>query len=468
MSSGGDESGNDNRCQTEESREPDTSVNIKSPAENRREYAQQFKFAPILTTREKADIDFSQPNTDVRETDSASQPRQDPGRVLTTNTASEAERTTMDTVFPSIEGGIDADETLVDTTADPVTHQRIASPARKISAKTKAPILAARPDRQKPVLEGRVTKDATPRPRVQQAVPMPHFRPTSTAGSAPSEEDMLFLLMRRSRLSKERELELAAQNKQLRAQSSRLHEQNRTWHQRLSAANTEKRQQESDISTYRSEIENFKTRFTKIKDYAKNLAQDHTGFRGAMKKASGTLTELVQETDEIKRNLKVYKQGLEISEETYAGMKSKISGMAREAGTLEQALNVAGEKARIHDANLQHERLRNKRIETQILQSQRTQEQLSLSSMQEYRSAAAYLDDMCQTVFHLGKIVMKKLEPKDTPGVEQCLNLLQALKEKQSEGIVTLAETKTVVSDISERCVSPACLLQDVTNFLGC
>ena len=142
--------------------------------------------------------------------------------------------------------------------------------------------------------------------------------------------------------------------------------------------------------------------------------------------------------------------------------------MAREAGTLEQALNVAGEKARIREANLQHERLRNKRIESQILQSQQTQEQLSLSSMQEYRSAAAYLDDMCQTVFHLGKIVTKKLEPKDTPGVEQYLNLLQALKEKQSEGIVTLAETKTVVNDVSERCVSPACLVQDVADFLGC
>jgi hypothetical protein len=451
MASGDDESGSDNRRRAEESQESNASVRINSSAENRREYAQQFKFAPIITTREMADIDFTQPIADVRETDSAPQPRQDPGRVLTTNTASEAQPTAMDTVLPSIEGGIDVDGTLVDTTADPVMHQRIASAARKMSAKTKAPIVAARPDRQKPVLGGRVTKEATHRPRVQQAAPSPHFRPMSTVSSGPSEEDMLFLLMRRSRLSKERELELAAHNKQLRAQSCRLQEQNRTWHQQVVAVNTEKRQQESDISIYKSEIENFKIRFTKIKDYAKSLAQDHTGFRVTMKKASGYLADLVRETDEIKRNLKVYKQSLEASDETYAGMKSTISGMAREAGTLEQALHVAGEKARISEANLQHERLRNKRIESHILQSQQTQEQLSLSSMQEYRSAAAYLNDLCQTVFHLGKIVTKKLEPKDTPGVEQCLNLLKDLMEKQSAGIVTLAETKTVLSDVSKR-----------------
>ena len=90
-------------------------------------------------------------------------------------------------------------------------------------------------------------------------------------------------------------------------------------------------------------------------------------------------------------------------------------------------------------------------METQILGSQQVQERLSLASMHEYRMAAGYLDDLCQAVVQVGKTVIKDRQAKDTPGVVQCLNLLQMLAEKQDSGITSLTETKSVVDVISER-----------------
>lgn len=433
-----------------EPQELNISVRLEGSAENRRNHTERFQFTPLDFTHAKAHNHSKKLVTNAKEIDVAKQ-RPSASTVDELHTPSDLKQKTADAVLPSIEEeSIDADETLVDRMVEPALHRRIASPVHKTSAQMEAPVVAANHDRQRSVLGGRVARNTTVRPKVQQKLP---YHPQSTRSGAygPSEEDMLYLIMRRSRLSKQRELQLTANNKQLQARASQLHEQGHTWHQQLAAASIEKEQQESDINTYKSEIENFKTRFTKIKDYAKNLAQDHTDLRGTIKKASVILTDLAREKDEIRRDLKGCKQGIVTSKERYSGMTPKIWTITREARNLEQALLIAGEKARTSGANLHHERVRNKRIETQILQNQHTQEQIGLSSMQAYRSAAVELDDLCKIVLHLGKIITKKLEPKDTPGVKQCLSLLQALKEKQNTGISTLAETKTVVSDVSKR-----------------
>ena len=443
--------GNEKQDQALESPEPNTDTSTGKVARIFTKNVEKFQFAPPSMTQDRPNSGAKTSPVDLQENVDTPQQWKQSEQVKIPRDQAEAEPKAVDTVLPSVEGeGVDVDETLVEPTTEFDVHQQMAS-SPKSCVQIKPPSAAARAEHQKPVLNGRVAKHPTPRTRVRQPPPQGSPRPASTATSQPTEEDMLFLLMHRYRCAKDRELDLAASHKQLQVHNSRLHEQSRTWQQKLAAANAHTERQELAISAYKAEIENFKSRFTKFKDYAKNLAKDHTELGAALKKIRSSQSDITREKDGIRSDLESLKQATASTNKVLGGLVPKISATAHELRPLEQALRTADEKAKINEANLKHERLRNNRIEAQILNSQQIQEQLSLSSMQEYRTAAVYLDELCHTILQLGKIITKKIQPKDTPGVEQCLNLLKALKEKQSAGITTLAETKTVVNAVSER-----------------
>lgn len=171
----------------------------------------------------------------------------------------------------------------------------------------------------------------------------------------------------------------------------------------------------------------------------------------AMKHIGNTTNELIKDRADINRSLESLHKSSASALALLVGLRPKISAAAQEISPLQHALQLAEVKTQMTDASLQQERLRNNRVETQMLSSQQVQERLSLSSMQEYRNAAGYLDDLCQAIIQLSTTVTKKQPSKDTPGVVECLSLLQTLAEKQGTNMTTLTEMKAVVGMISER-----------------
>lgn len=355
-----------------------------------------------------------------------------------------------DTVLPSIEDDITGlHDTFVERPDEGGLHHETITPKPKSHVQVQPH--APRAERHMSVLEGGIVKRPSPNVKARKPLPRRQPHPASASSSQPSIDDLFFLLMHRTRRAKDRELELAASHKKLYAQVHHLHQENRTYHQQLTAAHARTERQDSEIVTYRSEIENFKSRFTKFKNYAKDLAKDYTDMETAMNEIRSTTNELVRDKADINRSLDSLRKTSASATEMLVGLAPKISAAACKAWPLQQALDLAKERVRITESCLHHERLRNNRIETHILDAQQLQERLSLSSMQEYRKAAVYLDDLCQAIIYLSKIVIKKQQPRDTPGVVECLNLLQTLAKKQDTGITTLTDAKTLVRAISER-----------------
>ena len=358
--------------------------------------------------------------------------------------------TLPETIVPSIE--VDTVEVVAnhpDRPIQSIAQHEATTPEHQFHDQVPPP--APRANRQTYVLDGRVSKRPIPNVASRKLAPPRQVRPAAADASQPTEEDLLFLMMARTRLSKAREHALEETHKKLRTQLHHLQEENGAFEQQLAAAEARTERQNNEITAYKSQIENFRSRFTKFKAYAKELAQDYTEMGQSMKQIGNTANELVREKSAINCSLSSLRKSSTNASSILAGLGPKISTAAQDSGALQQALCFTEEKLQFADACLQHERLRNNRMESQILNSQQIQERLSLTSMHEYRMAAGYLDDLCQAVVQVGKTVIKDRQAKDTPGVVQCLNLLQMLAEKQDSGITSLTETKSVVDVISER-----------------
>lgn len=360
-----------------------------------------------------------------------------------------------ETVVPSIEiNGVLPDPSRTESPEPPLvasTDFGGGLPNAIVTPKTKCnnhmPPPAPRAPRQT-VLHGGIVKH--PRSIISVRKQFPHSRP-STVDSQPSEEDLIFLLMSRNREAREREGALESIQRRLRAQLHRLNEQSGTMHQQLTAADARCARQNAQIATYQTQIDDFKTRFTKFKDYARDLTQDCTDMGKAMKHIGATTNKLIKDKADISQTLESLHKSTASASGLVIGLKPKIAAAAHQIGPLQHALQLAEAKAQVLDASLQHERLRSNRIESKILNSQQVQERLSLSSTKEYRKAAGYLDDLCQAIIQLSARVTKKQQSKDTPGVVECLSLLQTLAEKQGEGMTMLTGTKALIGTVSER-----------------
>jgi peptidoglycan hydrolase CwlO-like protein len=358
-----------------------------------------------------------------------------------------------ETVLPSIEvDGVEPDDPLFEQPSQIVVQLEALTPNSKSNAQMPPP--APRAPRQTSVLEGGIVRRPRSNMRAVKPSPQRYSRLADADASQPTEEDIYYLLMSRSREAKHRERALEATQKKLRAQLHRLHEQSGTFQQQLTAASARSARQNAKITAYQAQIDDFKSRFTKFKTYARDLAQDYTDMGKAMKYIGTNTNELIEDRADINRNLEWLHKSSASASALLVGLRPKISAVAQEIRPLQHALRLAEVKAQMTDASLQQERLRNNRIETQMLGSQQVQERLSLSAMQEYRNVAGYLDDLCQAIIQLGATVTKKQPSEDIPGVVECLSLLQTLAEKQGTSITTLTEMKGVVGMISERQVS--------------
>ena len=433
----------------------DWKMSIKSVNDIKRDQVQFSKFSPLSMTIDKEDAMTREPLVGGRKRTDAPEVLIQEAQNLRFTDQKVISSRSADMALPSIESGnVDMDKTIVEQATEPAKHQRVATSTTNLRSRTVSPMTTTNPSRPKTVLSGRIAKHTGPNMQAQRLSPslrQDHVSSGNAGAPIPSEEDLFFLLMHRNRRVKERELELAASYKQLQAQNSRLHEQAQANRQQLGAAHAHQKQQETDIDMYRAEIEEFKARFTKFKEYAKELANDHVELRSSMKQIRSTQSEIVAAKDYIVQDVVLLKHASTGIEQKYDGLVSKIKAVAREVGPLEHTLHVAEEKARVNDAYLHHERLRNNRTETRILQMQKQQEHLSVAARQEYRSAAAYLDELCQTVLRLGSICAKRLQPTDPPGVEKCLTLLQTMMETQGLGNATLVDTKDLVGALTTR-----------------
>lgn len=402
-----------------------------------------FNFAPATPSSEN--LSGATPPPFMR-----SEPSAQTVRVSAVSPPREINTKQPETVLPSIEvDGMGHDDSLFEQPSQRVVRYEALTPKSKSNDRMPPPAPRAR--RQTSVLEGGISRRPRSNTRDRKSNPQRHSRPANADVCQPTEEDIYYLLMSRSREANDRERALEATQKRLRAQLHRLHEQNGTFHQQLIAAGARSARQNAAITAYQAQLDDFKSRFTKFKTYARDLAQDYTDMGKAMKHIGNTTNELIEERADINRGLESLRQSSVSASALLVGLRPKISAAAQEISPLQHALQLAEVKAQITDASLQHERLRNNRIETQMLASQQAQERLSLSSMQEYRNSAAYLDDLCQAIIQLSAIVTKKQSSKDSPSVADCLSLLQTLVEKQGTSTTMLTEMKAVVGMISGR-----------------
>ena len=121
-----------------------------------------------------------------------------------------------ETVLPSIEvDGVGPDDTLFEQPSTRVVRHEALTPKSKSNAQMPPP--APRVRRQTSVLEGRIAKRPRSNTRARKLTPQRYSHPADADASQPTEEDIYYLLMSRSREAKDRERALEATQKRLRA-----------------------------------------------------------------------------------------------------------------------------------------------------------------------------------------------------------------------------------------------------------
>ncbi|ETI19584.1 hypothetical protein G647_09418 [Cladophialophora carrionii CBS 160.54] len=247
-----------------------------------------------------------------------------------------------------------------------------------------------------PIHDARVSKVARRRqPRPGENLQAHGQNNAGAAKDGPCEEDLLFLLMSKTRESKE-----------ARTRSERLELENRNLRHEMLQSGTELRQavdaRNECIEGYdllNQHLENFKERYSKLKQWAMETNKDCEELQGKASNFENAISGLPKDRDELLAQLQNTGAASIKAAEQLASVRNAIGEVRIMAKERSASINDMDGRSRSHEENLSAERRRCDRLEQHIvhLELERDKQNVRMyGEQQELRHALKGLSDSLQ------------------------------------------------------------------------
>ncbi|OCT54175.1 hypothetical protein CLCR_00224 [Cladophialophora carrionii] len=249
-----------------------------------------------------------------------------------------------------------------------------------------------------PIHDARVSKVARRRqPRPVENLQAHGQNNAGAAKDGPCEEDLLFLLMSKTRESKE-----------VRTRSERLELENRNLRREMRQSGAELRQavdaRNECIEGYdllNQHFHNFKERYSKLKQWATETNKDCEELQGKASNFENAISNLTKDRDELLTQLQDTGAASIKAAEQLASVRNAIGEVRIMAKEHSASINDMDGRFRSHEENLSAERRRCDRLEQHIvhLELERDKQNVRMyGEQQELRHALKGLSDSLQTL----------------------------------------------------------------------
>ena len=290
--------------------------------------------------------------------------------------------------------------------------------------------------------------------RVDKALPKGRHRPTPVARGpsrkpmpskrGPSEEDLLLLLMHRSKQRLVNDGQLAARQKDLQRQNVQLQQENNTKQAQLDHE-TVLRTQAKD------ELEHFKEKYQKLKRWAVELNQGYGDLGKQGEKLKNSLTELKAEGSALKATVNAAQTLSTQASSTLTGMTPRLNSIRKSVEEHTQALEQI-KIQRNEDNALLEERARNQRFEVHITKLETRQQRYDRNAKEQQEKLAEALQQLAQKLDNVQGYI--EADPKPLFDVGECLAILQTLDSKNGVSSEDFSRLEVAIEAVSQKLVA--------------
>lgn len=284
--------------------------------------------------------------------------------------------------------------------------------------------------------------------------------------TAPSAEDLFYLLMYRQRQHKAIETGMWARQKQLEMANARLTQQNQNYQRQLSISHRNQDQATAEAKLQKTAMEDFKIRFQKLKIFVNGLGNDYSALRQQADQMKISHQDLLQEKEDIYRNLQSCQTASAASERSMGSIISEMAKARRSIAPLQQSLLDARETLEGESCLLSKERQKNKRLETYLLRVATTQNRYSSAIQDEQRLILNQLNHITTKVSAVEKVTTAEPQPLQSPGLDKCVRMLTTIHDADRVATADLTKLMDAVSNLSQRLVLfPRLVLMLLINY---
>ena len=271
--------------------------------------------------------------------------------------------------------------------------------------------------------------------------------------AAPSEEDLLYLLMHRRRQRKDVDTKVIARHKQLETANAHLSQQNQNLQRQLVAASTGGGNSAAEASLQRGALNEFKTRFQKLKIFVNGLGNDYGALQQLAEQMKQSQQRLFNEKEELYRDLEDCHNASAASERSMSNIASGVAKVRETIIPLERS-ELDAKKALEGESRLlsraQHE---NKRLEADLLQLATTQNRYSSAIQDEQRETLDLLKGLIRKIDVVEKATTIEPQPLQLPVLDECKRKLTVLLDADRVVPADLTNIADAVSTLSRRFV---------------
>lgn len=279
-------------------------------------------------------------------------------------------------------------------------------------------------------------------------------RPVAASGIArPSEEDLFYLLMHRQRQRKDIETSLLARQKHLETVNGRLSQRNQNYQHQLNASHSDRDKSAAEANIQKAALEDFKTRFQKLKTFVNGLGKDYGALREQADQMKLAQQGLLNENEDIFRDLQSCRTASAASERSVSSIISAVAKVRQNVAPLEQSLLEAKKTLEGESRLLLKEQQRNKRLEKYLLQVANTQNRYSSAIRDEQKEVLNQLKEITTKVTAVEKTTTAEPKPLLLPGLDECVRKLTTIHDVDRVGPADFTKVIDGLTTLSQRLV---------------
>jgi chromosome segregation ATPase len=291
---------------------------------------------------------------------------------------------------------------------------------------------------------------------------------SSSRVAAPSEEDLFYLLMHRQRQRKDVESRLSARLKHLETVNTRLSQQNQNYQRQLRASCISRDRSATEAHSQKEALENFKTRFQKLKAFVNGLGHDYSALRQQADQIKISQQTLLNEKEDIRHDVKSCRTASTASEQSVNSIASGFTTLRQSIAASEQSLAEARKALEAENSLLLKEQYKNKRLETYLVQVASTQNRYSAAIQNEQKAVLNQLKDISTKVSAVEKATVAELQPLVLSSLDECVRMLTRIHDAERVEPADMAKFTDKVNVLSERLVlSPGFSLIPINSFFS-
>lgn len=278
-----------------------------------------------------------------------------------------------------------------------------------------------------------------------------HVQMTSEP-APPSEEDLLFVLMHRCRERGDATKRSMAKIKTLEHRNFELHEKTQRICQERDdaiAAQTEANERYSSLQT---SIESFKSKYSKLKNFARSTHQDLLLLRQSADVQKVTFHDLKQLGDQVQTSLRDADAGVQIVQTSLNKQKQGLAVIRFEADRIVSESTHTSAKLSASSGRIKELTKDKGRLEGHIVSLENAQQRATQAARDSNRDVSTALAKVTQRLDGIEVAALKP--PESSDAAQQCLVLLQSLqqdKEPTAKEFQELAKSVTVLKNTVAR-----------------